>query len=555
MISHFDNSIKRYLSVFFRLLIVFYCITILYRFENHFNWYIYLLTFSLYLIIYFLCFGKDGKLRWLAYLRLINDYALFFIVLYGKEITDLHTLGLLVLPIINSLNHSGKKKIVVFSLPMYGATIFTLYLLQGANISWWSIIALISFSMVSIFFKVRVSVLQYVDKLNTSFEDYDTNSTIKPYELLGRLLDKFDNLPPQVKPFFFKPKEILCFRLIKNKLYIKSSTNFILNPLIEHENQLMKLLKNDNIVFNKKLVLDGSETENNVFIKIQILNNFYVFVFLVDSVRDNKINRYFIEKFLKPALIKVGSIINYENKIKGERRNIFEKYKSKFKTLEETRDTLHHIKNKLLPVYGYFDLMKRGEEKGKSYESQLLRFKNRIPNNLASIKSKSDPYLEGKLNPYSAEYKENISLKRFYKLIIDAFNDETELSYSIDVLSTEGLDREVNINVEGFEFLLSELTMNIEEHSVPESLQLLFSFDVQEFNITFVNEMKDTTNAQLIAKLFNKDEVALALESNFNGLTLLKRHLLKLEIAHELIINNDKFCLKLKIETHESSNN
>lgn len=562
MISEIDKSIRKYLSVLFRLLIIGYSLSILLRFENHFQWYYYLLGFVVYLAIYFTCFGKDGKHGLRPYFRLINDYSLFYLVLYAKPIEDPHVLLLILLPIINALNHSGEKKGWLRVVPMYMIALALIYVLNEDPIPISILVSIATLAIINLFLSIRVSILNYIDKLNGVFEEFNLGNAKdrKHHNLLIELVDKFKDLPLILKVVLFTPENLICYRLIKGKLVIKSSSSFVLQSEVTKMSSLVnELHKEDNIVFNHTIVVNGDLSTNNVFIKIALDNSVYVFVFILESddksdINKSSINKLFITKFLKSPLIKVARIIDYENKIKGERRKILEQYKTKFKTLEDTRDTLHFVKNKLSPVYTYFDLLNRQEEKGVEYSEQLNEAKDRIPGNLASIKKKSKPFLDNKFSPYNPDSMDLVSLKKLFRVIMDSFQEELESDYDFIVDSTEGIDRMAEINIDMLEFLISEIVMNANKHSIDDIVILEFSFEPEEFIVSVRNKVKNMKSKGMMMKLFNVEHVTLALERNFNGLTLLKRNLLKLDISHSLFIDEESFSINLKIKTHEDSN-
>ncbi len=556
MIAQIDLAIRNLLSVCYRILIIGYCVSILVVYNNYFEWYIYLGIFILYSIIFSVCHGKEDKYRVLPYIRLLNDYALFYIILFDKTANNLHTLLLLVLPIINALNHSSKKKSGIFSIPMYLIALLAFFLISDFKFYWGNFLGLTAIGAINLFLYIRIRILNNIDRLNKTFEDYNIKHGAdgKLHKLLKSLLLKFNDIPVILRSLLFAPKSIICFRIVNNKLSIKSSTKFVLFPEIENESNLIQLFSNTIIVYNHPIKLDEKNFEHNIWVRTNVNSNRYVFLFNLERNGKSKLNTYFMLKFLRSPLVKIAKIIDYENKIKGERRKLLNYYKDKFKQLEDTRDTLHLVKNKLLPVYTYFSLLNRAEERGKNYDDKITRTRSRIDQNLRTIKDRSKPFLEDQMNPDGTPRKVYFPLKELSVIIVESFQEEIDSKIKFKLKSFVGINRTAFLNREQLFFLLDEITMNVEKHSVANSLTLTLSFESDQMEINIENKFSKIEDKDLIVSLFNKEEVPLALENKYNGLTIVKRYLLKLAIKHHLTINGDMFNLKLEIQTYENSN-
>lgn len=197
MIAEIDSSIRKLLSFFFRVLIIVYSLMVLILSDNFFEWYIYLIAFITHGVIYFLCFGKDGKYNLHPLIRLINDYALFYVVLYDKTLHEPFAFLLLLLPIINALNHSGERRAGRHSIPMYVIALLSIYLLSDNGLTVKMIVMILSLALINLFLHLRLTILNYVEKLNSTFEDFNigTEEARKHHQLLINLVQKFRELP------------------------------------------------------------------------------------------------------------------------------------------------------------------------------------------------------------------------------------------------------------------------------------------------------------------------------------------------------------------------
>ena len=132
-----DKIIKKSLSIFFRLIVILFGISIVSSRSNYFEIYWYFIAIIPYLIIYFSTLFKDG---FISKVRLLNDYLFIIFILYDKGI-DYTTICFLLLPIINSPNHTGSKK----SIWLYILFIISLYVLNHYQFDWSFIIVTLVF--------------------------------------------------------------------------------------------------------------------------------------------------------------------------------------------------------------------------------------------------------------------------------------------------------------------------------------------------------------------------------------------------------------------------
>ena len=157
-----DKIIKKSLSIFFRLIVILFGVSIVLSRSNYFDTYWYFVAIVPYLIIYFSTLFKDG---FISKIRLLNDYLFIIFILYDKGI-DYTTICFLLLPIVNSPNHTGSKK----SIWLYILFIISLYVLNHYQFNWSFIVVTLVFVTINFIIDSKSRFFNNITKLNIEIE-------------------------------------------------------------------------------------------------------------------------------------------------------------------------------------------------------------------------------------------------------------------------------------------------------------------------------------------------------------------------------------------------
>ncbi len=275
-----DYGIRLLISYLFRIIIVFYSLSIIFRKPNYFDEEVYLFGIIVYLVIFVSLHKKEGIY---AYLRLINDYLFFVLILYKKDVNDFHFFTLLILPIVNSLNHSSQnKKNKVFSLPLYFVTIAAVYILRNFKFQWRDLAALTAFATINLLLYVRYYITDFANNLSDSIENfYEENLRIgQSHELLKKLKGKLNK--KSIARNLLNPTHIVCFRMVKGHLIVVSATEFVMDYSIINPKFYDGLLENK-ILINQAIKINGDTFEKTVLIYIRLKNGGeYIYALIQD---------------------------------------------------------------------------------------------------------------------------------------------------------------------------------------------------------------------------------------------------------------------------------
>lgn len=560
IIKSTDSAVRLVNSIIFRLIIVFYGITILAHFDNAFNPWFYLLGILAYLLVYLFLFNKN---KIFAFLRLFNDYAFIVLILYNKDLNNLHSSLFLLLPLINNLNHSGGRKIFPFSLRLYAVILSSYFVVNKFAVDWYFIIPLISISLINCLVYFRLYLIDYVNNLYAIIEDfYKDNLNIgKTHRILKGVLDKHrenkfvNNLVPI--------KSIVLFQLKQNHtLKILLSSKFVV------QFRLLQDLKsfdgsNDKVISDLKIELDGRISEHNLFILKRYKNNNYIY-FVEFSKKSNlgfTLGLY-INKVLQPLLTKITQVAYIEYQLSLENKKYFKELKSRVENIDSAVNAIHYLNNKLSPVLNYFEMLRllpqTSSDKVDELKKLIEREKKIVFNSIGPITEKMNQMAEKTMNASIISDTKPVSLRKLFTTIRSACDDALNLTFTYDSnWSTETLSRITVSNLNLITFILDELIINLEKHSTGHC-DVSFT-DNEMPQISFNNKVKSLDkNRVAINKIiddFNQDNVNEIMKRNSNGLRIIKQYLIQLNHKHQMMLVGEKLVLTLTLKLEDENFN
>ncbi len=244
-INVFDESSKsqkEIISVLYRIILILYSIIILILKKGLIIslWYT-ILYFVLFFTFFTLLFNKD---KIYSFLRLFNDYTFIGLTIYSVQIIDVYKIALLFLPILNSQNHTGKKK----SFFLYLFPIAIIILVRN-KIDYFLLLPFIAFFIINSFEVLKNKYQRCYNELNTSLDNFliEENSMDKLHNIYEIIIPIFNK-----HKFFSKEiKDIYCFQKTQNSLNVVNGSSFIFDYYFSEEKNLFdkkKKLKFDHTI-------------------------------------------------------------------------------------------------------------------------------------------------------------------------------------------------------------------------------------------------------------------------------------------------------------------
>ncbi|CAA6821093.1 MAG: Unknown protein [uncultured Sulfurovum sp.] len=535
--------IKYLTSILFRLILVFYGIFLLIIQENIVNIYMYIVLIIVYFFTYlYLIKGKR------PFLRMINDYLFILFILFDKDVSQIYNFLFILLPIINSPNHTQEKR-RQFILVLITMTIFIILDFRGTNILDFKDYIYISTALI---FIILITLFEYYRSQNTTklfniYSEIDEIASKKAHtsqvpEIYKYLIEKYNH---QLK---FDIENIIGFQYHgsnNNKVIVRNSSVFIHSYKIS---TIIKEVEKKQVSYNQKIKLNNEEYKFNFSIKI----DGYIFLFLVKKeIETNSLKRIFMESTIfgsiVPILNKLIKIIELENLLKKQKYNATLSLNKKSQYVNNVMKSTHYLSNQFSPITNYFDLIdkyKMLEETNKKEKLEIIiddEGKN-AKRCLKNIKEKSLNILDNDMNPFVPRNIKKIKYKYIYMSIkslwLEEFDEKDIFLYNDDK-SNELLESDSQV----LEFIFTDIIENIRKYSHGKHT-IKFSYE-NNLSIEIVNNIKDIkrqkkTISEIIKNFNNEDRSELSKENNF-GLSHIQElaHLLKIKIILKLDKENN----------------
>lgn len=554
-----DKIIKKILSIFFRIIVILFGLSIVCTRINYFETYWYFIAIIPYLLIYFNTLFKDGII---SKIRLLNDYLFIIFILYSKGI-DYTTICFLILPIVNSPNHTGKKK----SIWLYVFFIISLYILNNYQFNWSFVNVTLVLITLNFIIDSKSRFFNNITKLNIEIESFLENQLElrKSYKVYTGILNVLNRIKFLM---FYQPsfKNIICFNIQENRLILENSSVFVWSYLIDTQKtiELMNNTKLNNFeLSNIPFELNKNDASKNIFIFNKTKTNNYVFIFTIDnnskSQSNKSFNLYYIS-LLQSITSRIARVLDLENTIKNENKKILKTFREKYFHMQNAEKAMHFIRNRFNTLDNFIEMSKDNiagnmdDEDLKMYSTELQRLERNyglLMTRVGSILNKPD-------KPFSATQLEVKSPNYLFASVRDIWYDyfdefKFQLNWNIETIDSFL----IQINNDGLFILLTDWINNLKKYSIGNEM---ISFNETEncFNIIFSNEYNQNHKKDIIElkEDFNSKDRDRILKRTSHGIIIMKSILEEMSVKGEIINDSEKLklILSFKKEKNENSN-
>ncbi len=536
-----DYLFKVINSILFRAVILLYAIIIVIHNPNYFHFSIYLLVCIIYIFLF-------SNIRKYPLFRLINDYLLITVILYYKN-PDLGFNYLFIyLPVINSINFTGKKKsLLLYILP------FICYLfLNGIFWNEFSLIAfvkqlwflgpLIILAFINFYTSLRSRGQILKDSLNDIVNDFylDIDLMKKPYKIYDKFISTIDNY------FGLQTiQTIVCFRIInKNKLSIVNSSTFLWDINFTGNDFFLSNLLEKKVIWNTKIDSLGIEFNYNLSVYIPTNNSDFLFCFICDrKIPENHVFTKF-EKLLEPSLFRIANVLNNEKSILEIKNSEFKKLSKKIHYVNRANKTMHFIRNRLGPYSNLIEMLSdfklESSEDNQFFLNIIFKENDRARIELKNITTRANNMLDNK-NPFIYNELERTSIEKLFSKLrnnIQLFFPENDIEVEIDNIN---IKKYVNLNEEGFDIFLSDWLNNMKKYN-NNLVNFKFNIIKNKLSIIFINNFKGNSSdiRKMISDLMSNDRTEIVKRTTY-GLAIIKSTLNDMNINFHLeCLDNDK---------------
>jgi hypothetical protein len=537
-----DKIIKKSLSIFFRLIVILFGISIVSSRSNYFEIYWYFIAIIPYLIIYFSTLFKDG---FISKVRLLNDYLFIIFILYDKGI-DYTTICFLLLPIINSPNHTGSKK----SIWLYILFIISLYVLNHYQFDWSFIIVTLVFVTINFIIDSKSRFFNNITKLNIEIESFLENQLElrKSYKVYTGILKVLNEIKVLI---FYQPnfKDIICFKVEENRLILENSSTFVWSYSIDTKRILELVNKStyDNYkLSNIPFELNDNDASKNIFLFNKTKNSKYVFIFTIEDYSNQLFNLYYIN-LLQSITSRIARVLDLETSLKNENKKILKKFREKYFHMQNAEKAMHFIRNRFNTLDNFIEMSKDNiagnmdNEDLKMYSTELQRLErnyNLLMTRVGNILNKPDkPFSATQLEKKSPNYLFG-SVRDIWYDYFDEFN--FELKWNIETIDSFL----IQINNDGLFILLTDWINNLKKYSVGNEM-IIFNETETCLEIIFSNKynQNDIKDILELKEDFNSKERDRILKRTSHGIIIMKSIIEEMAVKGEIL--NDSENLKL----------
>lgn len=541
------------ISILFRLLIILYSIFLLVISEDKFSWYFQILIYIVYIGIFSLTHGKD---KLFSYLRLTNDYLFIFLALYQYDKLDLYSFSMLFFPILNSQNHSGKRK----SILLYIFPILIIYVIsQDLNTRF--IIPFVFFFFINLFEGYRTKYIRFHEELNSIIDNFFTqdSNTYRPYKIYKECIPILNN-----KPFNLNAEDIFCFKYEKGRssLSVVNGSKFIWNYKIEMDLKTipqgitnkhpMKVIKNTPLTLNK-----AELNENIVFISnIANSDNYYLFFLITDVSSSSLYNIFGMHNMLlSPLFSRLIKVFESDIKQKSIESNTMFELGTKMNYVNSAVKAMHFIRNKLGPVKNYISMeddynSSSDEEKKRRIEPYLKAERQKVESSLGMVLERANFILEKSNNPFVVSTLNKYGIQQLFSEIRRIWGEYglvENFDFLINNENNNDLKKYVYYNRVGMDLVLTNWISNIHKYNSGK-YGLIIEETETTYNMKFFNSIKVNQSEDLdFIKQFASDDRLEIDKRKSHGLSELKEFLTQMNIQATMSFEEDNLFFVIEL--------
>lgn len=407
-------------SFLFRIVLLMFSYWIVDHNENIFPKWEYYVFMVIYYTIY--CFLKHKQKD---ILRLAWDFVLINVVIWGKELHDPMTFMLVIVPMINAINYTGKRShLYLLSL----LTLGTLMLHLRPFESWIviPIVALVIMYLTSVrTYRLWRTEKEITENVNGYFLD---PLMLKPHKIYKNIITELNNY------FHFKEgqgiKLITTYVLKGETLWLVSASDFLWTRTRHLENQQLQCLKKD-----KELRISDDNINTYLFY-IPIGEVEYVFTCDISNASYVTLNFYKFKDMMRLTFSKMSILLSTEYRISERREEKFNEIKDNVLYVNQAVKVMHFIRNKMTPLS---NLIAYHKEIGNMSDDILDKMKDRISKeanqaetDLSEILKFANYLLDKSKNPFLCTEIQEVSISKIYLIISEIAERAMQLPVTID---------------------------------------------------------------------------------------------------------------------------
>lgn len=499
---------KRFNSILFRLTCIIYAVIIVNISTNSFPQWVYYVGIIIYIITYF-------NLRKYSHCRLLADFGFIIFTLYGKDININFCYIFTLLPIINSINYSGKSKSFIL---LYLGTCISIAILKG-TINIHDFIAPIILLFIDIYSWKKRKTNDILYELTEHVDAFFTQSNViqKPHQIYESIILEINT--------FFKGSyinSIYCYVLKEdNMLWLINSSEFIWDRTLKLEIEQIDLLCQ-----NKQLNIIDKDNQR-LFYLIEVDAVKYVFVCNTNKNLPLYYQIIGVDYIFIAVFSKIANLLNYEYRVFEYKNKTFDDMREKQSYVNVAVKIMHYIRNKLTPltnIVEYYSNEEKISSEVKAKMANKIRREIKQSNkDLHEIVETANYMLEKSNNPFDALEIREISIKKLFVILSEI--DERLLS-GIVTINKNIVDVEdkfvVRTSLTETKILFADWINNMRKYK-KDKFKICFSIEGEYIRIDFYNDYTISHNeCEMLIKDINNNQKDAVLQRKTHGIYQIK---------------------------------
>lgn len=547
-INVFDESSKsqkEIISVLYRIILIFYSIAILILKGITIPFWYTVLYFILFFTIYILLYNKD---KFYSYLRLLNDYVFIGLSVYSVQIIDIYTIGLLFLPILNSQNHTGKKKsILLYIFPII------IILLISNKIDYYLFIPFLAFFIINSFEVLKNKYQRFYNELNSSLDNFliEESSMDKLHNIYDVIIPIFNR-----HKFFSKEiKDIICFQKNDNSMNVVNGSAFVFDYLFHEKKEIFD--KKKKLIYNTKgVIINSLEIKESVILKIEKNSIDYMFLIIPDenSSGIQLSHLPFFYKLLYPFFFRLSHIFNFKRVQNIDNRKNFHNIAKKVTYVNNAINSMHFTRNKLSPLKTYLSMIddyekEKSPDRRTMIEPFLKEERKKLKTSLDLILGRADIILEKSNNPFNVLDSEDYSFMSVLVKVRDSasYYLKSEIFEFVFDEIDFAFPKKIKINETGIELVLSNWFSNVNKYKSTDKYGVIVNENEKYYILKFFNKFtnKDSKKIPDFVEDFNSNDRMAILKRKTHGLVEIKDFLEQMGIDGNMKVDGDMLYFEI----------
>ena len=488
----------------------------------------------MYFILYLYLLKKEK-----AILRMILDFLYINLVIWGRDVNTSMPFLLILLPLINAINFSGRKRHTKLLMIL----MFITYMIHMKTFQNWALVSMISIWLIYYTSWIKVREWNVINDISLHIDGFFINQKEiqKPHLIYEHIINDLNNF------FFMSDKngisQIRSYTIRGNKLWLVKSSKFLWERTLDLSIEELNSLRKNHVITKK------TETQEQVLTYIHQGDLEYVFLCIIEnpqgilsSIR-HRFNYVLLKTFSKVALLH-----NSEFRIMEKRNEKFNEIKDNLLYVNKAVKIMHYIRNKLTPMTNVIAFYREEKKMSEEVRTKMFKYMDHLvyqaDKDLKDILTTANYLLDKSNNPYVQPALKQVHVSKIYIFVSEVVEQLLGGIVEADESLRKQLESNlvVDINILETKIMLTDWVNNMRKYMLND-YSVIVKMEENKLVINFENNFKAQEDdiIQLVKDMNNKSKDAVIEGKNYGyGVFTIKSIAADLGIGIESYIDIDE---------------